>query len=83
MQKILNRVEDDEESDLNFDPVDLRAKRQAALATAMIQPIFKEANDTVQKDVHNTEQYPFVFDSHSRAKASAGKIQCVNTQSLV
>lgn len=66
----MNKGDDEEEDGFEFDPVDLRMKRQAALATAMSKPMFKESR--VVAPGAPTEQYPFVFDSQSAAKSSAG-----------
>ncbi len=74
-EKKLNRLlertdanDDEEESELRFDPVDLRTKRQAALANAMTQPILKAA----PKATAAQEVYPFVFDSLAQSKTAAG-----------
>ena len=76
INKIMSNVEggdDEDEEDFQFDPIDLRTKRQAALANAMSQPMFKEASEKNQAAaVAATEQYPFVFDSQNAAKSTAG-----------
>ena len=75
INKLLSRAEEDEdEEELDFNPVDLRTKRQAALALAMNQPLFKEREE-VRAAAGPAESYPFVFDSLSRAKLSSGFVQ--------
>ena len=56
-----------------FDPIDLRTKRQAALANAMNTPLFKERQEV--KEFTVAEQFPFVFDSLNKAKLTSGFIQ--------
>ena len=67
-------VEDTTDPEFNeefsFNPVDLRTKRQAALANAMTTPPFRERSAT--QDI-----YPFVFDSLAKKKLAAGFIKGV------
>ena len=72
IQKFLNKVEEDDPEDPVFDPIDLRTKRQMALANAMNQPIFKESS-RASSSAATTEQYPYVFDSHAKTKGAAGE----------
>lgn len=76
INKLLKTVQDDsdEEEDFRFDPIDLRTKRQAALAKAMSQPVIKERSPVSAAVV---ERYPYVFDSLAEARLSAGFIQGV------
>lgn len=70
LQRILNKLEpEDDEEEFQFDPVDLRIKRQAALASAKTKPMFKSDRGASE----TTKTYPFVFDSYSQTKAAAGK----------
>ena len=76
IQKLLGKLDIDSENgaengEFQFDPIDLRTKRQAALANAMNQPIFKEKSEA-PKASYQQEQYPFVFDSYGKTKSSAG-----------
>ncbi len=75
---ILSLTKPHEQEDFQFDPVDLRTKRQAALANAMAQPILKSSSGSnLARDAAMQEQYPFVFDSQAKAKTAAGFIQGV------
>jgi hypothetical protein len=57
---------------LQFDPVELRAKRQQALTEASLKPIFTSASmDHVSPRIQEIP-YPFVFDSMAKAKLTAG-----------
>ena len=59
-----------------FDPIDLRTKRQAALANAMARPLFTEKESFSSSVVASTiEKYPFVFDSYAKARLAPGFIQ--------
>jgi hypothetical protein len=72
--KLIHKIDpqDDEDDDFDFDPADLRAKRQAALAAASVQPILSTSADK-SKAVRATEVvYPFVFDSFAKAKMAPG-----------
>ena len=78
--KILGKVdnegnEDDEE--FSFDPVDLRTKRQAALANAMTTPLFRERSAAQEARAAAQDIYPFVFDSLAKTKLAAGFIKGV------
>ena len=75
-EKKLNKLlrNEDQESDFDFNPIELRVKRQAALANAMNTPLFKERTPPSSRQV---EQYPFVFDTYADAKSVAGFIQGV------
>ncbi len=70
---------------MEFDPVDLRMKRQAALANAMSQPLLSKGSKegSFSKDVGYAEQYPFVFDSQTKAKSAAGSMTVIRPLSLV
>jgi len=76
LSKILGKVDlaAENNNEFAFDPVDLRTKRQAALANAMAQPLLR---DTVSAPSSAVEQYPFVFDGQARAKTAAGFVQGV------
>ena len=74
INKLLSKNgQDEEEEEFVFDPIDLRTKRQAALANAMNMPLFKERQDVREFTVQ--EQFPFVFDSMNKAKLTSGFIQ--------
>ena len=74
INKLLHKAEPDEdEEEFVFDPIDLRTKRQAALANAMNTPLFKERQEV--KEFTVAEQFPFVFDSMNKAKLTSGFIQ--------
>ena len=74
INRLLNKAgQDEEEEEFVFDPVDLRTKRQAALANAMNTPLFKERQEVREFAVQ--EQFPFVFDSMNKAKLTSGFIQ--------
>jgi activating signal cointegrator complex subunit 3 len=76
IHKILGKVEaEDEADDFRFDPVDLRTKRQAALANAMSQPILKEKAEATARHYQQQEVYPFVFDGMAKSKTAAGFVQ--------
>ncbi len=64
---------------MQFDPVDLRTKRQAALANAMAQPLLGKngREGSAAREVSYVEQYPFVFDSQAKTKTAAGKTSSV------
>ena len=64
----------DDEDEQEFDPIDLRTKRHAALAMAMEQPVFKakDPNRTLALS-QQQEQYPYVFDNVAKAKTAAGE----------
>ena len=66
INKLLNKGggEEGEDSDTNFDPVDLRTKRQAALANAMSAPLFKEQKELAAAQRAREAKYPFVFDCY-------------------
>ena len=71
INKLLHKAEPDEdEEEFVFDPIDLRTKRQAALANAMNTPLFKERQEV--KEFTVAEQFPFVFDSMNKAKLTSG-----------
>ena len=76
LNKILSsKMDETDDQDFQFDPIDLRTKRQAALANAMSQPMFKEragSSGTNAAAAATVEQFPFVFDSQNSAKSTAG-----------
>ena len=87
LNKMLNKASDtgngsDQESDgqdFRFDPIDLRTKRQAALANAISQPLLKEAYATrsdrggsAGSSGSYLEQLPYVYDSYAKAKLAPG-----------
>ena len=76
INKLLSKAggQEEEEEEFEFDPVDLRTKRQAALAQAMNAPLFKERAEQ-RELVAQQEKFPFVFDSLSRARLTTGFIQ--------
>ena len=55
--------------------MDLRTKRQAALALAMNQPLFREREEARELAGPPVESYPYVFDSLSKAKLTSGFVQ--------
>ena len=65
-----NQDDEDDDDAFDFDPADLRTKRQAALANAMMQPIF--SNEKAKQSRQNEVVYPFVFDSFAKAKMAPG-----------
>ena len=67
--------QDDDGEDLDFDPLELRAKRQMALANAMVQPILSSSSVSGEKLNRGSEViYPFVFDSFAKAKMAPGTL---------
>lgn len=75
IQKILNKMDIDSGDDSDgFDPVELRAKRQAALTQAMSAPLFSKEGSSKRQATPVAEKYPYVFDAASAAKNSAGFI---------
>ena len=74
INKLLSKAgPEEEEEDFVLDPLDLRTKRQAALANAMNAPLFKERQEA--REMSTVETYPFVFDSMNKAKLTSGFIQ--------
>ena len=75
INKLLSKTgpEEEEEEEFVLDPLDLRTKRQAALANAMNTPLFKERQEA--REMSATETFPFVFDSMNKAKLTSGFIQ--------
>ena len=67
------QINEEDEGDLDFNPRELRLKRQEALASAMNRPLFKEREEARALEI--TEQYPYVFDSLAKAKLTSGYIQ--------
>jgi len=74
INKLLSKAGVEEEEELEFDPVDLRTKRQAALANAINTPLFKERQEVREMSAPK-EQYPYVFDSLCKARLTTGFIQ--------
>ena len=75
-----NDSESDGELDRNekYDPIDLRTKRQAALANAMVKPLFSEKEGIARSAaLYAAQKYPFVFDSYAQARLAPGFIQGV------
>ena len=73
INKLLSKAgAEEEEEDFVFDPIDLRTKRQAALANAMNTPLFKERQEV--REFQTVEQYPYVFDTMNQAKFTSGFI---------
>nr|CAD7458407.1 unnamed protein product [Timema tahoe] len=70
ISKVMTK-EDDEEQQPEFNPVDLRAKRQAALKVAMVAPIFAKKQTARLKE---KEVYPHVYDSQRQAQQMSGFI---------
>ena len=73
INKLLSKAGVEEEEEFVFDPIDLRTKRQAALANAMNTPLFKERQEA--REMSTVETFPFVFDSMNTAKLTSGFIQ--------
>ena len=74
INKLLSKAGvEEEEEEFVFDPIDLRTKRQAALANAMNTPLFKERQEV--REFTTVEQYPYVFDSMNKARLTSGFIQ--------
>ena len=74
INKLLSKAgAEEEEEEFVFDPIDLRTKRQAALANAMNTPLFKERQEA--REMSTVETFPFVFDSMNTAKLTSGFIQ--------
>ena len=74
INKLLSKAGvEEEEEEFVFDPIDLRTKRQAALANAMNTPLFKERQEA--REMSTVETFPFVFDSMNTAKLTSGFIQ--------
>ena len=75
INKLLNKADEEEdEEEFDFNPVDLRTKRQAALAMAMSQPLFKEREEA-REVAGPAVSYPYVFDSLAKAKLTTGFVQ--------
>ena len=74
INKLLSKAGVEEEEELEFDPVDLRTKRQAALTNAINTPLFKERQEVREMSAPK-EQYPYVFDSLCKARLTTGFIQ--------
>nr|CAD7572321.1 unnamed protein product [Timema californicum] len=70
ISKVMTK-DDDEEQQPEFNPVDLRAKRQAALKVAMVAPIFAKKPTARLKE---KEVYPHVYDSQRQAQQMSGFI---------
>ncbi|XP_075226481.1 activating signal cointegrator 1 complex subunit obelus isoform X2 [Lycorma delicatula] len=70
INKLVNK--DDDSEDDEFNPIELRAKRQAALKAALNAPAVKEKEKTSR--LQKKEIYPHVYDSLSKAKQTAGYI---------
>lgn len=75
LSKISNKLDSGEDDDEeNFNPIDLRLKRQEALMRqAMQAPILNTTKKSLFPSAAQAERYPFVFDSKLTAKAAAGK----------
>ncbi|KAJ8682588.1 hypothetical protein QAD02_018380 [Eretmocerus hayati] len=76
LQKVVSKLDnicmdDDDEEDM-FNPIELRLKRQEALA-AKAEPLFKK-NRILIPTTTIQEKYPFVFDSKLNVKSCAGFI---------
>ncbi|PSN49726.1 Activating signal cointegrator 1 complex subunit 3 [Blattella germanica] len=68
INKVLPRNEEDED-ELDFNVLELRAKRQAALKVAMNAPIFQKARASQPQ-----EKYPHVYDSQRQIQQTSGFI---------
>ena len=61
-----------------YDPIHLRNMRQAALANAMVKPLFAEKENLAKASAYSAmPKYPFVFDSYTQARTAPGFIQGV------
>uniref|UniRef100_A0A2Z5TZE8 U5 small nuclear ribonucleoprotein 200 kDa helicase n=1 Tax=Reticulitermes speratus TaxID=60591 RepID=A0A2Z5TZE8_9NEOP len=69
INKIANHSEEDEE-EAEFNPVELRAKRQAALKAAVYAPIFRDRSRATKAQ----ENYPHVYDLQRQAQQTSGFI---------
>ncbi|XP_021913277.1 activating signal cointegrator 1 complex subunit 3 isoform X2 [Zootermopsis nevadensis] len=70
LNKAINRNDEEDVEEPEFNPVELRAKRQAALKTAMNAPIFQDRSRVTQSQ----EKYPHVYDSQRQVQQSSGFI---------
>ena len=83
INKLLSKTGNDSESegelDQNeaYDPVFLRTKRQEALASAMVKPLFSEKDGSKAAIYPTVPRYPFVFDSLAKTRTAPGFIQGV------
>jgi hypothetical protein len=73
-------LQDGDEWDDDFDPLELRAKRQAALANAIVQPILSSSSDKSKLSRTSEVIYPFVFDSFAKAKMAPGWLSLIFDQ---
>lgn len=73
-KKISKLVTRDEDSEDEFNPIELRAKRQAALKVAMNAPALKDKGVLCISRAPKKETYPHVYDAYSQAKQTAGYI---------
>lgn len=70
LNRLAGKDDNTDEEELDFDPVELRAKRQAALK-APTQTISKERP---VRSMQSQDVYPHVYDSFSKAKQTSGFI---------
>ncbi|XP_071445378.1 activating signal cointegrator 1 complex subunit 3 [Hetaerina americana] len=70
--KVAKDIKENEETEIDFNPIELRKKRRAALLAAN-KPIFREKNYNSVRRVP-ADVYPHVYDSMSKAKLSSGYI---------
>ena len=81
INKLLSKTGNESDSDGDYekyDPIDLRNKRQAALANAMVKPLFNEKENVARASaMASIPRYPFVFDSLAQARTAPGFIQGV------
>uniref|UniRef100_A0A1B6L435 U5 small nuclear ribonucleoprotein 200 kDa helicase n=1 Tax=Graphocephala atropunctata TaxID=36148 RepID=A0A1B6L435_9HEMI len=73
--KLIAKEEDVDEEEESFDPVELRAKRQAALiSTSSATSTTSVKDKVVARTSQNREVYPHVYDSMASVKQTSGFI---------
>lgn len=75
IHRVLGKLELDEEEELEFNPVELRAKRQAALKAAATVPVLNK--EPLRAALQPRPKYPNVYDAQSQAHQSSGFISGV------
>lgn len=72
IHKVLGKLDLDEEEEAEFNPIELRAKRQAALKAAATVPILNK--EPMRQALQPRPNYPNVYDAQSHAKQASGFI---------
>ena len=78
INKLLSKNANDSDSDEEYDPIAMRNNRQAALANAMVKPLFSEKENLAKASAYAAmPKFPYVFDSYTQARTAPGFIQGV------